>query len=148
MKKEDRELRSVPTVLILTLPLLGAVHSLLVVFDVLEMGSWPNFIVLSLVPILWAFVIAKETNKPFTPLLVIGGIYGVLTAVIQFIHWFLNRESLGIGDSNWSLDDLLNAINQLLIPAFRFIGNIGFGVLVGAFAGLIARIIVNSRKNN
>ena len=90
MKKEDRELRSVPTVLILTLPLLGAVHSLLVVFDVLEMGSWPNFIVLSLVPILWAFVIAKETNKPFTPLLVIGGIYGVLTAVIQFIHWFLN----------------------------------------------------------
>lgn len=147
MKRENRQLRSVPTVLILTLPLIGAVHSLLVAFDVLEMGSWPAFIALFLVLILWAFVIAKETKKPFTPLLVIGGIYGVLTAVIQFIHWFMNREPLGLGDSNWSLDDLLNAINQLLIPAFRFIGNVGLGVLMGALAGLIARIIVNSHKN-
>ncbi len=67
MKRENRQLRSVPIVLILTLPpLIGAVHSLLVAFDVLEMGSWPAFIALFLVLILWAFVIAKETEKPFT----------------------------------------------------------------------------------
>lgn len=103
MDSEKRRKYNIPTLWLLTLPLLGIPHKLLEVFRVLEMGSTINFLVLLIAPILWVILVRKRVNDPLRPLLIIGGIYGLLAGIITVFEWINFGGPLGIGVSNWSL---------------------------------------------
>ena len=110
-------------------------------------GSWLNFILLLIAPIIWAYLVLQRTEySPFSPLLLMGGIYGLYMAIIDLIYWFITRAPLGPEHENWSLDDLLRAIVALLVPVFRFTSNILFGLLIGAITGFIANQVVKRRQ--
>lgn len=146
MNSEKRKDNTIPTIWLLTLPLIGLIQKLLETFGWLERGSWLNFILLLIAPVIWVIVARRLTDHPFAPLVMVGGIYGILTAIIELIYWLNNSPSLGLGDSNWSFNDLMTAINNILIPGFRFLGNVMLGLFIGAMAGIAARIINNRNQ--
>ena len=145
MEKEKSTGRKVSLVWLFTLPLLGVVHRLFVLLGWLQMGSWLNFIIMLFIPVLWIYIILQETDEPFAPLFFIGFLGGLLVSITELIYWLITREPLGPADTNWSLDDLLGAINQLLLVIFPFIGHIMLGLLTGAIAGFIGKRIVENR---
>lgn len=146
MTQEKRKPLEISFIWILLLPLLGLCQKYFSLIGWLEMGSWLNFIALLLGPIIWTSIVLKQTARPFKPLLLIGGIYGLYTGAMELVHWMFTRESLNLGESNWSFEDLLASINQFLIPAFRFLGNFMLGLLIGAITGSIAYVIVKICK--
>ncbi|HLR92291.1 MAG TPA: hypothetical protein VK048_04455 [Atopostipes sp.] len=145
MEKEKSTGRKVSLVWLFTLPLLGVVHRLFVLLGWLQMGSWLNFIMMLFIPVVWIYIILQETDEPFAPLFFIGFLSGLLVSITELIYWLITREPLGPADTNWSLDDLLGAINQLLLVIFPFIGHIMLGLLTGAIAGFIGKRIVENR---
>lgn len=146
MEKEKRFERKVSLIWLFTLPFLGAIHRLLVLFGWLQMGSWLNFILMLLIPLLWIFIIIRETDEPFDSLFFIGALSGVLVSMTELVYWFVTRDPLGPSDTNWSFEDLLGAINQLLLVIVPFISHIILGLLTGAVAGFIGKRIVERRK--
>lgn len=147
MNRKREQSSTLPVPWLILLPLIGVVHSLLVVFGWLERGSWLNFIVMLVVLAIWIIVAIRESVQPFPILLIVGSIYGFLTASIHFIHWLTVRPSLGFGATNWTLDQLLTAINYWLIPLFPFAGYILFGLFIGTVAGFVARMISKVRAS-
>lgn len=145
MDSENRKKHNIPMLSLLGLALLGVPHKVLEVFEVLEMGSTLNFIVLLIAPILWVILVRKKAKDPLFLLLTIGGIYGLLSGVIAVFEWINFEAPLDLGRSNWSFDDLLTAIEYYLTPGARFIGQILLGIFIGFIAGLAARMINNSQ---
>lgn len=148
MSTIKRQRPDFPVVFITTLPLLGLLQKIPQLLGWLEMGSWLNFIVFILIPIIWIWVVMNITDKPFIPLLFIGVLYGLMNAVLDLIYWLTVRESLDLPETNWSFDDLSSVINEFLIAAMQFAGNVGLGLLIGVIAGFVAHCIVKRRKND
>lgn len=147
MKRIKRDTHDIPFLWFVFLPVLGVFQKIGVLMGWLVEGSWLNFSLLLIAPIIWAYLVLQRTEHfPFSSLLLMGGIYGLYVAIIDLIYWFVTRAPLGPERKNWSLDDLLNAIVALLVPVFRFAGNVLFGFLIGAITGFIASRIAKRRQ--
>lgn len=94
------------------------------------------------VALIWTIVvIQKRVTRPFTTLLMIGGIYGLLLALMHQLFW----------DSFWgnhlpSLDGNLSGIvsvqfEEIVLRTFAFLSSILTGLVVGAVLGLITVVI-------
>lgn len=144
---KEKKFQSVPVKWFIVLPLIGVIQKVLELFGWLEQGSWPNFILLLGVLALWIVVVLRETPVPFSPLVWIGSIYGLLVAIINLTFWMNFRESLGLEETGWSFEDLLTAINYFLRPGFQFIGQVLVGIFLGVLTGFIARMILKFQRN-
>ncbi len=140
MRKENR-FQNVPKQWFVFLPLLGAVYRVFGQMGWLREGSWLNLLFLFGIVFIWLYVVLKETNVPFSPLVWMGAIYGLLIAGIDVIIWFLFRKPLGLEKTGWSFDDLLYAITYSLTPIFQLLGNVLFGLLLGMLMGFTASMI-------
>ena len=144
---QEKKFQNLPIKWYIILPLLGLVHRALSAFGWLWEGSWFNFILLLGITALWAVVILEETQRPFRPLVWLGGINGFVIAIFETLFWYFTRPSLGLGDQNWSFYDLIHAISYYVSPILLFLGFIFSGLLFGALLGFICNRIVKYRKN-
>ena len=77
---------------IIGLALLGVIQKLLQIAGILILGTWLNFFVTLLIPLIWGMVIVQKTSRPFGPLVWVGGFSGALSAGIEVIYWLNTHE--------------------------------------------------------
>lgn len=147
MNRVKRTPHNIPFSWFILLPLLGIPQKIGVLFGWLNEGSWLNFILLLIAPILWVVLVLQRTeSSSFNPLLLIGLIYGFYLAVTEFIYWLIFQDSHALAQGTWTFNDLMGAITYFLIPIFRFFGHLLFGLLIGAITGFIAQLIAKRRR--
>lgn len=144
--EKKRRLQDVPVKWYIFLPLLGIIHRSLSLFGWLEQEGWLNYLLLLGIIFLWLFVVLKETDEPFSPLVWMGSIYGILTAIMEFIFWYIYRDPLGLEETVWSFNDLMYAISYYLRPGFLFFGRIVVSVLLGVLLGFTANLILKFQQ--
>lgn len=137
---------NIPFIWFILLPLLGLPQKVGVLFGWLSEGSWLNFVLLLVAPFIWMVLILRKTMRsPFNPLLLIGLNYGLYTAIIDFLFWLSHHDASALPQGTWTFYDLMDAMFYFLTPAFRFMANILFGLLLGVLTGFFAQLITKKR---
>ena len=145
MKSLEKRPSPFPIGLVLSLPFLGLIQKIPELLGWVDMGTNSHFFLLLMAPVTWTMVAIHKIEQPFIPLLLVGGLYGVLMAISDLIYWIVMREPLGLPETGWSFDDLMMAINAFLIPSMQVIGNLLLGLVIGALTGLIAKNRIRHR---
>lgn len=143
---QEKKFQNVSKKWFFILPAIGVTHGMLGQIGLLQRGSWLNFILFLGVTYLWLLVVLNETQKPFRPLIWMGGIYGVLYAIFEILFWFLNGGLMGLGRPNESFEDLLESILYYISPFFLFFVRIVYGVLIGALIGFLANLMIKYQQ--
>ncbi|MFS0728215.1 hypothetical protein [Paenibacillus sp. 1P07SE] len=106
-----------------------------------EPGSFVNLLLVFVPPLIWIVVVLRSrTPRPFTALLTIGLLYGVMLGLMHQLLWsqaFDTPPTLG-----GNLSNLPPAAHAVITRGFAFLSSLSTGAVVGAITG-IAGIVVH-----
>jgi hypothetical protein len=135
-----------PAWLLVVLALLGAPRAVLHDLGIAD-GSGMVPAVLAVVPAMVWIYVAERARVPFplTTLLVVGGLYGVVLALVHNLLWsraFTSEPALG-GSFEGRLDPVTE---ELLLRAAASVSSLVTGLVVGLVCGLVAELVRKARR--
>lgn len=130
-----------PVWLLIALALLGAPRAVLHDLGIAE-GSGIVPAALAAVPaVVWIYVVERaRVRSPLTTLLVVGGFYGMVLALVHNLLWsraFTREPALG-GSFQGRLDPV---VEEVLLRAAASVSSLVTGLLVGLVCGLVAELV-------
>lgn len=135
-----------PAWLLVVLALLGAPRVILHDLRIAD-GSGIVPAVLAVVPaMVWIYVAERaKVPSPLTTLLVVGGLYGVVLALVHNLLWsraFTSEPALG-GAFEGRLDPVAE---ELLLRAAASVSSLVTGLVVGLICGLVAELVRKAQR--
>ena len=130
---------SLPFSILFLLALLGLPRVIAHDLGWVEPGSMFNALLAIVPPIVWVIVVLSKTSRPFTPLLWIGVIYGLLLGITHQILWTAAFDSPPALGGN--LKDVTPLVNSVITRVFAFFSSIATGVVIGLIVALIGTAI-------
>lgn len=112
----------------------AALHDL----DLVHEGTLVNLLLVFVPLIVWiAVVLGARVGRPFTTLLAVGGVYGVLLAVTHQLLWTIGMDDapLRLGGN---LAGLSPGIREAIFRVAGVFSSLGTGLVVGAVVGAVA----------
>lgn len=128
----------VSAVAVVGLALLGVPRVILHDLDLVHEGTFVNLLLVVVPLIIWiAVALRARAARPFSTLLAVGGVYGVLLAITHQLLWNVgfdgNPPRLG-----GNLADLSPGAQEVIFRAAGGFSSLFTGLAVGAVAGLVA----------
>ncbi len=105
-----------------------------------DSGSIANLLLVFVPPAIWIAVVLKnKSSRPFTDLLTVGILYGVLLGITHQLLWhiaFPSPPQLG-----GNLSDLSPAATAIVTRTFGFLSSLVTGAITGGAAGLVGLVL-------
>lgn len=127
-----------PWVAVIGLALLGVPRVILHDLDLVHEGTFVNLLLVFVPLIVWiAVVLRARVERPFTTVLAVGGVYGVLLAVTHQLLWRITFAGVDLRLGG-NLAGLSPGVQEVIIRVAGVLSSLGTGLVVGAVAGAVA----------
>lgn len=125
-------------VTVVVLALLAVPRVILHDLDLVHEGTFVNLLLVFVPLAIWIVVTLRaRVERPFTTLLAVGGLYGVLLAGTHQVLWAVGLDNAAprLGGN---LADLSPGVQDVIFRVAGTISSLGTGLLVGAVTGVVA----------
>lgn len=123
---------------VIGLALLGVPRVILHDLDLVQEGTFVNLLLVFVPVIVWvAVVLRARVGRPFTTVLAVGGVYGVLLAVTHQLLWNVGLDGAAL-QLGGNLEGLSPGVQEVIFRVAGVFSSLATGLLVGAVVGVVA----------